>query len=242
MGHRLSSHAAAKPLVTIADASSRDESSEPEPRLSVTDEDANLPSPENLELAESVLQRMQPKDRHEMGQMIHSRSVMGGILLAAVGIFWWLTVSVIGDTLGDADSSLPNSMILNLDFFSVSLLIPILVLVATVLLMHSRERSSWQSGATGGVLLIMALYFTLEPIGWLVFTDSGQPSMILQSLRIGALGVMVHFATHLLLDAILLSWVQKLLQTFPLDIAPLDEPLQLTAGGFENAEEEADSA
>ncbi len=86
--------------MTIADASSRDESSEPEPRLSVTDEDANLPSPENLELAESVLQRMQPKDRHEMGQMIHSRSVMGGILLAAVGIFWWLTVSVIGDTWG----------------------------------------------------------------------------------------------------------------------------------------------
>jgi hypothetical protein len=185
---------------------------------------------------------MQPKDRHEMGQMIHSRSVMGGILLAAVGIFWWLTVSVIGDTLGDADSSLPNSMILNLDFFSVSLLIPILVLVATVLLMHSRERSSWQSGATGGVLLIMALYFTLEPIGWLVFTDSGQPSMILQSLRIGALGVMVHFATHLLLDAILLSWVQKLLQTFPLDIAPLDEPLQLTSGDFEKSEEEVPPA
>lgn len=177
-----------------------------------------------------------------MGQMIHSRSVMGGILLAAVGIFWWLTVSVIGDTLGDADANLPNSMILNLDFFAVSLLIPALVLIATVLLMHSRERSSWQSGATGGILLIMALYFTLEPIGWLVFTDSGQPSMILQSLRIGALGIMVHFATHLLLDAILLSWVQKLLQTFPLDIAPLDDPLQLTAGDFENAEEEVPPA
>jgi hypothetical protein len=66
--------------------------------------------------------------------------------------------------------------------------------------------------------------------------------MILQSLRIGALGVMVHFATHLLLDAILLSWVQKLLQTFPLDIAPLDEPLQLTSGDFENAEEEVPPA
>jgi hypothetical protein len=132
-------------------------------------------------------------------------------------------------------------MIFNLGFFHVSLLIPLLVLIATVLLMHSRERSSWQSGLIGGILLIIALYFTLEPLGWIVFTDQGSPSMVLQSLRIGALAIMVHFASHMLLDAILLSWVQKMLQSFPLELSTL-EPLLLGQGGFDKDEEEVSPA
>jgi len=228
-------------MVSAAASSYDDYGGEPEsePRLLVSDEDAQLPSHENLELAESVLQRLQPKDRHEMGQMIYSRSVASGVLLAAIGIFWWLTISVIGDRLGD-DSSNPVSMIWELSFFHVSLMIPALVFIATLALMHSRERSNWSSGAFGGILLIIALYFALEPIGWLVFTDSGEPSLIMQSMRLAALGVMMHYATQLLLDAILLDWVRKLLHAFPLEIAPLDdEPMLLTSGDFDKPEEAA---
>ncbi len=219
------------------DSSPNGENSDPESRISVTDGDASLPHPDNMRLAESVLQRLQPKDRHEMGQMIHSRSVMAGTLLAAVAIFWWLAVSVFGSNLGDGDPSTPVSMIMSLEFFQVSLLIPLLVMIATILLMHSRERSNWQSGAMGGILLIIALYFTLEPIGWVLFTDDGTMGMVLQSLRIGALAIMVHYATHMLLDAILLSWIQKMLASFPLQMSELDEPLLLTAGSIDNAEE-----
>jgi hypothetical protein len=228
--------------MTVAGASSTDGISDAESRIEVTDSSGKLPHPANLELADSVLNRLEPKDRHEMGQMIHSRSVMSGTLFAAVGIFWWLTVSVSGNKLGDTEPGLPTSMILNLGFFQVSLLIPLLVLVATVLLMHSRERSSWQSGTIGGILLIIALYFTLEPLGWIVFTDQGSPSMVLQSLRIGALAIMVHFATHMLLDAILLSWVQKMLQSFPLELSNLEDPLLLGPGDFDKNEEEVTPA
>lgn len=227
--------------MTGAGVSFNDGNSDAESRIEVIDNSGNLPHPSNLELADSVLNRLEPKDRHEMGQMIHSRSVMGGVLFAAVGIFWWLTVSVIGNKIGDTNPDLPASMIFNLGFFYVSLLIPLLVLVATVLLMHSRERSSWQSGLIGGVLLIIALYFTLEPLGWIVFSDQGSPSMVLQSLRIGALAIMVHFASHMLLDAILLSWVQKMLQSFPLELSAL-EPLLLGKGDFDKDEEEASLA
>lgn len=228
----------------MADAggSLQDEKRDVESRIEVTDTEGRLPDANNLKLADSVLTRLAPKDRHEMGQMIHSRSVMAGILFAAVGIFWWLTVSVVGNSLGDNNPDLPQSMILSLDFFQVSLLIPILVLIATILLMHSRERSSWQSGTLGGIMLIIALYFTLEPVGWIIFTDQGSPSMVLQSLRIGALAVMVHYSTHMLLDAILLSWVQKMLQNFSIDMAPLEEPLMLSAGEFAKNGEEPPSA
>ena len=227
-----------------AGASSYDESggeAEPEPRLLVSDEEAALPAQDNLELAESILQRLQPKDRHEMGQMIYSRSVASGVLLATIGIFWWLTISVIGDRLGD-EASNPNSMIWDLSFFQVSLTILALVFIASLALMHSRERSNWSSGAFGAILMIIALYFALEPIGWLVFTDKGEPSLIMQSMRLVALGVMMHYATQLLLDAILLDWVRKLLHAFPLEIAPLDdETLLLTSGDLDKAEEAAAS-
>ena len=227
--------------MTDAGTSFNDGNNDAESRIEVTDNSGNLPNPANLELADSVLNRLEPKDRHEMGQMIHSRSVMGGVLFTVVGIFWWLTVSVIGNSLGDTDPDLPVSMIFNLGFFYVSLLIPLLVIVATVLLMHSRERSSWQSGLIGGILLIIALYFTLEPLGWIVFTGQGSPSMALQSLRIGALAIMVHFASHMLLDAILLSWVQKMLQSFPLELSTI-EPLLIGQGDFDKDEEEASPA
>jgi hypothetical protein len=108
--------------------------------------------------------------------------------------------------------------------------------------MHSRERTSWQSGAFGGILIIIALYFTLEPVGWIIFTDEGNPSMVLQSLRIGALAIMIHYSTHMILDAILLSWVQKMLQSFPLEMSELDEPLMLGAGDFDKNEEETTPA
>ena len=62
----------------------------------------------------------------------------------------------------------------------------------------------------------------------------------MQSMRLAALGVMMHYATQLLLDAILLDWVRKLLHAFPLEITPLDdEPLLLTSGDFEKPEEAA---
>ena len=82
----------------------------------------------------------------------------------------------------------------------------------------------------------------MEPVGWLIFTDQGQYSLVLQSLRIGALAIMVHFATNMILDSILLTWVQKMLQSFPIEMTPLDEPLLLGSGEFGNDEEEAPSA
>ena len=65
--------------------------------------------------------------------------------------------------------------------------------------------------------------------------------MALQSLRIGALAIMVHFATHMLLDAILLSWVQKMLQSFPLELSTI-EPLLIGQGDFNKDEEDVSPA
>ena len=77
--------------MTVAGASSNDGINDAESRIEVIDDGGSIPPPANLELADSVLNRLEPKDRHEMGQMIHSRSVMGGIgdILVANSFSHW---------------------------------------------------------------------------------------------------------------------------------------------------------
>ncbi len=49
--------------------------------------DSSVPTADTLELAESILQRLQPGDRHEMGQMVFRNATAAGILLMAVHYF-----------------------------------------------------------------------------------------------------------------------------------------------------------
>ena len=63
-------------------------------------DESEAPTADTLELAESILQRLQPRDRLEMSEMVFRNAVASGILLMAVTRFWWLTVNVFGTDLG----------------------------------------------------------------------------------------------------------------------------------------------
>jgi len=192
-----------------------------EPRLSVADEAGELPSTDALELAESILQRLKPSDRHEMGQMVFRNAMASGILVMLVVLFWWLTVTVFGDELGSDEA--PASLILGWNYMVVAAVVPFLVFVATVLMKLSQERSEPWPGFLAGAMLILGVFMAVEPIGHMAFGDA--PSqMMLHSSRLIALGVMVHYCASLFLDALLLSWVRNLLGVFPIDISPIETP------------------
>ncbi len=192
-----------------------------EPRLSVADESGELPSTDALELAESILQRLKPADRHEMGQMVFRNAVASGILLMMVVLFWWLTVTVFGDELGSDEA--PASLILGWNYMVVAGVVPFLVFVATVLMKLSQERSEPWPGFLAGALLILAVFMALEPIGHLAF-DGAPVKMMLHSSRLFALGVMVFYCATMFLDALLLSWVRNLLGVFPIEISAIEVP------------------
>lgn len=187
-------------------------------RLSVTEDSANLPSSDALELAEAVLQRLEPADRHEMGRMVYHNAVYSGILLMGMALFWWLTVQVFASELGGTDA--PASLILGWNYVTVSGMVPLLIFLSTVLMMLSRERSQPWPGIASGAMLILATFLALEPLGHMTFGDSGGEMLMLSS-RLFVLGVMVYYCATMFLDALLLSWVRNLLITFPLDISPL---------------------
>jgi hypothetical protein len=180
--------------------------------------ESSVPSTDAMELAESILQRLKPGDRHEMGQMVFRNAVASGVLLMAVTLFWWLTVTVFGKELGSDDAE--TSLIFDLSYMWVAALVPILVFFATALMKLSRERSQPWPGFAAGAMLILAVFMAIEPIGHLAF-GSAPPVMLLHSARLIALGVMVHYCASMFLDALLLRWVRDLLANFPVDISPL---------------------
>ncbi len=192
-----------------------------ESRLSVADESGDLPSTDALELAESILQRLKPADRHEMGQMVFRNAVASGILLMVVVLFWWLTVTVFGDELGSDEA--PASLILGWNYMVVAGVVPFLVFVATVLMKLSQERSEPWPGFLAGALLILAVFMALEPLGHLAFGDA-PVKLMLHSSRLFALGVMVYYCATMFLDALLLSWVRNLLGVFPIEISAIEAP------------------
>ena len=141
-----------------------------------------LPSNESLELMESILQRLQPNDRHEIRDMITNRGWLSGVLLMMAGLFWWISVNKGASSLGDED--LPLSMLGELEFSELALMIPALVFVATTIWSIGRERGLASMSNISGLLVILAIYYILEPIGFALLTDDvDMQSAMVASLR-----------------------------------------------------------
>ncbi len=50
------------------------------------------PTSESLELMESIIQRLQPSDRHDIREMISFRGLVSGALASMTAVFWWISV------------------------------------------------------------------------------------------------------------------------------------------------------
>ncbi len=174
-------------------------------------------------LADSIIQRLQPEDRHEMQQMTVRFGLASGILMMVVALFWWLAVKTVGDAWGDV--STPASVVLDLSFAQVSWIVPLLVFLATVVYSLAREQGGPVTAFIGGLLYVLAVYLAVEPIGFLMFDPSTSVTLstaFLQTIRLAALGVMVHYSARFFLDAVLLAWVSNLLTTFPVELMPAE--------------------
>jgi len=178
-----------------------------------------LPSNESLELMESILQRLQPIDRHEIRDMITNRGWLSGVLLMMAGLFWWISVNNCAESFGDDD--LPLSMLGELEFAQLALMIPALVFVATTIWSIGRERGLASMSNVSGVLVILAIYYIVEPIGFAILTDDvDMESAMIASGRLLALAAMIHYSARLFIDAVLLQWVRTQMIHMPVEMIP----------------------
>ena len=178
-----------------------------------------LPTNDALELMESILQRLKPKDRHEIRDMITNRGWLSGVLLMMSGLFWWIAVQKGSDALNNGD--IPDSLLGDFDFSMLAKMVPIVVFFATVVWSVGRERGHASMSNLGGLLVVPAVYYILEPLGFALLTnDVDTQTAIFASLRLFALATMIHYSAKLFIDAWLLQWVRLQMMNMPVDLIP----------------------
>ena len=184
------------------------------------------PTAYNLEMMESILQRLQPNDRHQIRDMISDRGRMSGALGVACLLFWWVAVHMGGDSLDDPD--LPLSLIGDFRFYQLSLVVPALILVATIMLSMGREKGQASTSNAGGVLAVLAIFFIIEPLGRMTLQgDLDAQTATTASGRLAIIALLIHFSTKLMIDSLLLEWVRTATMNMDIDLFPNQQVSEL---------------
>ena len=204
--------------MVLGDDSFEEASSAPAPAANAA-EINDTPSAYNVEMMESIVQRLQPEDRHQIRDMISERGRMSGALGIACFLFWWVAVHMGGESLGDSD--LPASMIGDFNYYRLTLIVPAITLVATILLTMGREKGQSLTSNAGGVLAVLALFLVLEPIGRMTLLgDLDTTTALTASGRLAIIATLIHLATKMQVDSILLEWVRGSMMSMDIDVLP----------------------
>ncbi len=191
--------------------------------------DIPMPSEEQMELAEKIISRLDPKDRSSIGEMIHSRARWCGGILAAWAVFWWLTV------LRPVENyDIATSIFFGPGFLTVTILVPCLIFVGSILSDFSRELGQLFPGLVSGIMFVLSVLYVFEPAVIGFVDNSLTPSEGMWRFgRLALLSATVYAAAKLLIDAFLLGWVKRLIENHPSiqfnesvssDIEPETEP------------------
>ena len=179
----------------------------------------DAPSAYNVEMMESIVQRLRPEDRHQIRDMISERGRMSGALGIACFLFWWVAVHMGGESLGDSD--LPTSMIGDFNYYRLTLVVPAIALIATILLTMGREKGQSLTSNAGGVLAVLALFLVLEPLGRMTLLgDLDTQVALTASGRLAIIATLIHLATKMMVDSILLEWVRGSMMSMGIDVLP----------------------
>jgi len=179
----------------------------------------DAPSAYNVEMMESIVQRLRPEDRHQIRDMISERGRTSGALGIACFLFWWVAVSQGGESLGDSD--LPTSMIGDFNYYRLTLVVPAITLVATILLTMGREKGQSLTSNAGGALAVLALFLVLEPLGRMTLLgDLDTQAALTASGRLAIIATLIHLSTKMAVDSILLEWVRGSMMSWNIDVLP----------------------
>ena len=194
----------------------------------------DAPSAYNVEMMESIVQRLRPEDRHQIRDMISERGRMSGALGIACFLFWWVAVHMGGESLGDSD--LPASMIGDFNYYRLTLIVPALALVATILLTMGREKGQSLTSNAGGVLAVLALFLVLEPLGRMTLLgDLDTQTALTASGRLAIIATLIHLATKMMVDSILLEWVRGSMMSMDIDVLPTERQDSVIEGHADEA-------
>ncbi|HJM24616.1 MAG TPA: hypothetical protein QF821_03105 [Candidatus Thalassarchaeaceae archaeon] len=186
--------------------------------------------PETLFILDSIVQRLKPRDAHHVRDMITERARTSGALFISSALWWWIAISEGSEQIND--SQIPLSALGSFDFGTVSLIVPALVIAATLFTGIGRERGNATMSQIGGGLAVLAAFYILEPT--MMSYGLLEGDALFASGRVLVLAVMVGFASHMMFDALLLQWVRASMLNMGVDVFP--------SSGTDSLEGHADEA
>ena len=91
--------------------------------------------------------------------------------------------------------------------------------------MMSRELGRPGPGTIAGFLLLISVYFVIEPLGMFLFnqTDAEMGTVIWLCSRLAIIGTGVYIGSKMLMEAFLLSWVKRFLEMHEASISKEDQ-------------------
>ena len=175
--------------------------------------------PETLFILNSIVQRLNPRDEHHVRDMITERGRASGALFLSSALWWWITISKASEEVND--SLIPPSTLGSLDFKTVSLVIPALVVAAILFTGIGRERGNATMSLVGGGLGVLAAFYIIDPamMNW----GELEGDALFATGRVLVLAVMVGFASRMMFDALLLQWVRASMLNMGIDVLPSSE-------------------
>jgi|TARA_B110000967_G_C18887757_1_gene565153 1,4-dihydroxy-2-naphthoate octaprenyltransferase len=175
----------------------------------------NSPDNETLFIMDSIIQRLKPKDSHHVKEMINQRGLASGALLMTSLLFWWISIKKGGDQVND--SNIPVSMIGQFEFETLSIVVAIIIFMATLVMIMGREKGNATISNLGGLLIVLGIFYILEPL-ILNFEELGAESAIFASGRLFGLATMIFLSSKFFFDALLLQWVSSSMVNMGIDV------------------------
>lgn len=175
----------------------------------------NSPDNETLFIMDSIIQRLKPRDSHHVKEMINQRGLASGALLMTSLLFWWISIKKGGDQVND--SNIPVSMIGQFEFETLSIVVAIIIFMATLVMIMGREKGNATISNLGGLLIVLGIFYILEPL-ILNFEELGAESAIFASGRLFGLATMIFLSSKFFFDALLLQWVSSSMVNMGIDV------------------------
>ncbi len=178
--------------------------------------------PLDWEFAERILKRLNPRNQQDVYDMAARDSKNGGMLITLMVVIWWLFIGGTND-----DLSKGTSVFFSLNFEQAALAVMVLSLISALLTEFSRDMGKiLPSTAAGGMLILAGLYVAEPLVGALFLSDADLDLQLglWRTLRLGLLWGGTTTGSNLIVNALLLKWLIRFLDSNDYDFSERNEP------------------